>query len=255
MPSSSASASATVSDDNESQSNFGGTFTFTGYLLRRRAGRQQSSRSLPASIVRSASPAQGNPACQSITSLESYRRALVLPALGFTPAQVCLYGGCPYQFSITTGPPYLHVNEIDAGLFLMDDWRFRPNLTISCGIRYELQNHLGDHSDVAPRLGFAWSPGAGKTGRSKTVIRGGAGIFYDRFQEGNILNSERFNGTTQVSYVITDPHVLSRMCLPSRSFSSCRCPRHDSHLEQSRRPIMWSIRICAPRRWPNPPSR
>jgi hypothetical protein len=193
----------TVSDDNESQSNFGGTFSFSGISSAAVLG----SNNLPIAPGTDCSQSvnQGNPACQSITSLESYRRALVLPTLGFTPAQVCLYGGCPYQFSLTTGTPYLHVNETDAGLFLMDDWRFRPNLTLSAGIRYELQNHLGDHSDVAPRLGFAWSPGAGKTGRSKTVIRGGAGIFYSRFQESSILNAERFNGTTQVSYVITNP--------------------------------------------------
>ena len=66
--------------------------------------------------------------------------------------------------SYPPGTPYLHVNETDLGFFLMDDWRFRPNLTLSAGVRYEVQNHLGDHSDVAPRLGFAWSPGSGKTG-------------------------------------------------------------------------------------------
>ncbi len=148
---------------------------------------------------------QGNPNCQSINSIESYRRALVLPSLGYTPAQVCLYGGCPYQFSLTSGTPYLHVNETDFGFFLMDDWRFRPNLTLSAGIRYEFQNHLDNYNDVAPRLGLAWSPGAGKTGRSKTVIRAGAGIFYSRFQLNSILNSERFNGTTQVNYVLTNP--------------------------------------------------
>jgi len=195
--------SRTISDDNESQSNFGGTFSFTGISSAAVLG----ANNLPIAPGVDCSQAanQGNAACQSITSIESYRRALVLPTLGFTPAQVCLYGGCPYQFSLTTGTPYLHVNETDVGLFLMDDWRFRPNLTLSAGIRYELENHLGDHSDVAPRLGFAWSPGAGKTGRSKTVIRGGAGIFYTRFAEGNILNAERFNGTNEVSYVLTDP--------------------------------------------------
>jgi hypothetical protein len=192
-----------VSDDSESESNFGGSFNFSGISSAPVLG--ANNLPLVPGIDCTQASNQGNSACQSINSLESYRRALVLPTLGLTPAQVCLYGGCPSQFSLTTGTPYLHVNETDAGLFLMDDWRFRPNLTLSAGIRYELQNHLGDHSDVAPRLGFAWSPGAGKTGRSKTVIRGGAGIFYSRFTEASILNAERFNGTTQVSYVLTNP--------------------------------------------------
>jgi hypothetical protein len=104
--------------------------------------------------------------------------------------------------------PYQHVSYTDAGFFLLDDWRYRPNLTLSFGLRYEVQNHLSNYNNVAPRFGFAWSPGAGKTGRSKTVIRGGAGIFYDRFQEANVLNAERFNGVNQVRYVITNPQFF-----------------------------------------------
>jgi Carboxypeptidase regulatory-like domain len=193
----------TVGDDNNSESNFGGTFTFAGISSAAVLG----SNNLPVTPGLNCALASnaGNPSCTQINSLESYRRALVLPGLGFTPTQVCLYGGCPYQFSIVEGQPYLHVNSTDVGFFLMDDWRFRPNLTLSFGIRYEVQNHLDNYNNVAPRFGFAWSPGAGKTGRSKTVIRGGAGLFYDRFQLTNILNAERFNGTTQVSYVITNP--------------------------------------------------
>jgi hypothetical protein len=198
--------SRTVSDDNNSESNFGGTFTFSGVSSAPVLG--PNNLPIVPGIDCTQAANQGNPACQSITSLQSYQRALIFPTLGLTPTQICLYGGCPYQFSLTTGTPYLHVNETDVGFFLMDDWRFRPNLTLSAGVRYELQNHLSNYSDVAPRLGFAWSPGAGKTGRSKTVIRGGAGIFYSRFTEASILNSERFNGTTQVSYVLTDPNFF-----------------------------------------------
>jgi hypothetical protein len=192
-----------VSDDSNSESNFGGGFTFAGISSAALLG----ANNVPVAPGLNCGLASsvGNPDCVSITSIESYRRALVLPTLGYTPAQVCLYGGCPYQFSITTGQPFLHVNEADAGFFLMDDWRYRPNLTISVGLRYEMQNHLSDYGDIAPRLGFAWSPGAGKSGRSKTVIRGGAGMFYQRFAEGSILNAERFNGANQVRYVLTDP--------------------------------------------------
>jgi hypothetical protein len=193
----------TVGDDNESQSNFGGSFSFSGISSAAVLG--SNNMPIAPGVNCSLASSSGNPGCTQITSLESYRRALVLPTLGFAPAQVCLYGGCPYQFSIVTGQPYLHINQTDVGFFLMDDWRFRPNLTLSFGIRYELQNHLNNYNDVAPRFGFAWSPGAGKTGRSKTVVRGGAGLFYDRFQEGSFLNSQRFNGTTEVSYVLSSP--------------------------------------------------
>ncbi len=183
-----------VSDDNESQSNFGGTYTFQGEF-----GPSLDANNLPIAGTNIA-----------LTSIESYRRNLLFSSLGYSQATICgTLGGCPNQFSITTGQPYIHVNEVDTGLFALDDWRLRPNLTISYGLRYEFQNHLSDHSNVAPRLGFAWSPGSGKSGRSKTVIRGGTGIFYDRFQENSILNSERFNGTDQVRYLVTNPQFFS----------------------------------------------
>ena len=52
-----------------------------------------------------------------------------------------------------------HVNYFDAGLFFQDDFKVRPNLTLSYGLRYESQNDIGDHADWAPRLSFAWAPG------------------------------------------------------------------------------------------------
>ena len=73
----------------------------------------------------------------------------------------------------------------DAGPFIQDDWRIKPNLTLSLGLRYEVQTLISDHKDIAPRLGFAWAPGNAKNGRQKTVIRGGFGIFYDRVSYGD----------------------------------------------------------------------
>jgi len=111
----------------------------------------------------------------------------------------------PAQFSIAGGNPALSVHQFDGSYFFGDDWRVRSNLTINLGLRYENQTNIHDNRDIAPRIAFAWAPGtAGKTA-SKTVIRGGTGIFYDRFALANTLTADRFNGVVQQQYVITDP--------------------------------------------------
>src|SRR5262249_52800303 len=108
-------------------------------------------------------------------------------------------------FTINSGAPSTSVSQFDAGLFLSDDWRARPNITLSYGLRYETQTNIGDHSGIAPRVGIAWGID-GRNGRpAKTVIRAGAGLFFDRIGESVTLNVFRFNGVTQQSYFVADP--------------------------------------------------
>ena len=92
----------------------------------------------------------------------------------------------------------------DAGVFYQDDWRLRPNFTLSYGLRYEGQNRINDHADFGPRLSFAWGVG-GETKPAKTVIRGGYGWFFDRFQSTNVLQAIRQNGINQQQYVVKNP--------------------------------------------------
>jgi hypothetical protein len=135
-----------------------------------------------------------------LTSIERYRRTLMLQSLGDTPAQVQALGGGPTQFSIATGTPSLSAGQADAGLFFADEWKAKPNFTVSLGLRYEVQTNLRDRGDWAPRAALAWAPK-----RGKTVLRGGFGIFYDRFALSNILTAERFNGIVQQQFVVDDP--------------------------------------------------
>ncbi|MCA1591746.1 MAG: TonB-dependent receptor [Acidobacteria bacterium] len=63
-----------------------------------------------------------------------------------------------------------------SGLFAQDEWRLRPNLTLSFGVRYENETILRDRNNVAPRLALAYDP----FGTGETVLRLGAGVFYNR---------------------------------------------------------------------------
>jgi hypothetical protein len=111
----------------------------------------------------------------------------------------------PIQFSLTTGIPSASSNLFDAGLYIQDDWRWRPNVTISAGLRFESQNQISNHADFAPRFGIAWGIGQGKSQSPKTVLRAGWGIFYDRFTNDLVLQAERQNGVLQQEYIVTNP--------------------------------------------------
>jgi hypothetical protein len=166
----------------------------------------------------------GTPACLASytnpTSLDLYKQTQVLLSEGEPIATVEAQGCGPTQFTLSAGNPISSVRQFDLGVFVQDDWRLRPNLTLSTGLRYETQNNIHDHNDWAPRLAFAWAPGAGKTGTGKTVIRGGWGMFYDRFDESNTLQALRFNGSTQENYQLTASPALLLSSYPNLPPSS-----------------------------------
>ena len=67
-------------------------------------------------------------------------------------------------------------HNVYTGLFMQDEWRLKPNVVLSYGLRYENETVVADRNNFAPRVAFSYDPF--KTG--KTVIRGGAGMFYNR---------------------------------------------------------------------------
>jgi len=131
---------------------------------------------------------------------------LLFQQLGYSPQQIRALGGGATQFSVSAGTAALSVHQVDTGLFVADNWRLRPNLTLSYGLRYEWQTHVHDWRDLGPRLSVAWAPG-GST-RRKTVLRAGFGMFYDRFALAHTLSAARYNGVVQQQYVIANPDTF-----------------------------------------------
>jgi len=192
------------SDQSNQPNGFNGTFSFLGGA----APQLDASNN----IVLDSS---GNPVTVTLTSLQQYERNVQLSQLGLTQAQIQALGGGPSRFTIQAGQSYISEVRWDAGPFVQDDWRIRPNFTLSMGLRYEKQSLVGCHGDFAPRLGFAWAPGSPKNGRQKTVIRGGFGMFYDRIGLGLFETAALNNGINQLQYTVYNPSFYPN--LPSIS--------------------------------------
>jgi hypothetical protein len=144
----------------------------------------------------------GNPAA----ALQAYANAVQGNCMPGNPQPQ----NCPSQFSITTGTPNVSVGWFDAGLYAEDEWRAKPNLSFTYGLRVESQNNIHDHADFAPRLGVAWALGSTGKAAPKTVLRAGFGIFYDRFGYNLVQEANLLNGVTQQSSVVKNPQFFTQ---------------------------------------------
>jgi hypothetical protein len=164
-------------------------------------------------------------------SLTAYVDTLNGLAAGETFAQIAAAcpstqtGGClPTKLGYTTGKEAFLGNVFDAAVFFQDDWKVNRNLTLSGGLRWESQNHTADHDDWGPRVAFAYALDGHKDRKqAKTVLRGGYGFFYDRFQTSSLMSLERYNGGTnsQTQTVITNPTCYTTTSLSAITLSTC----------------------------------
>ena len=116
---------------------------------------------------------------------------------------------CPSQFMLTIGANKVNVGWMDVGLYAEDEFRVKPNFSLTYGLRFESQNQIHDHADWAPRIGVAWGLGGDGKAAPKTVLRGGFGIFYDRFGYNLIEQATLLNGVTQQKAVVENPNFFS----------------------------------------------
>jgi len=109
-------------------------------------------------------------------------------------------------FTQTFGNPVVSQTNPNVGVYAQDEWRAGSRLTLNLGLRYDLQFLETIHTDtdnVSPRAGFAWTP----TASHALVVRGNAGLFFDRVPLRAVANAILSAGNTTELANLHQPNV------------------------------------------------
>ena len=127
-------------------------------------------------------------------SLGSYSYAPTMAADGVTVLQTALQNyqnNLPSGYSLGYGDVHYIYHQQEAGAFIQDQIKLTTRFSITPGLRYDWLNFLAQKRlGFSPRLSFAYVLDE----KSKTVIRGGGGLYYDRFGSGPMLDLVRYGG-------------------------------------------------------------
>ncbi len=99
------------------------------------------------------------------------------------------------------GDPNVEYSQVQAAVYLQDDWRAFRSLLISAGVRYGMESHVGDAWNVSPRVSAAWSPYRD----GKVTFRASYGYFYDWIAGDTYKQTLLIDGYRQRELNIIDP--------------------------------------------------
>jgi hypothetical protein len=119
----------------------------------------------------------------------------------YTFASLAAYeAGQPALFTISTGNPLLSFQQNDYAWFAQYERKI-GSASLFAGVRHEFQSGISRDGNLAPRIAAAYAPGKDH----RTVIRVGAGVFYDRRAPPLLEQSLRFNGVQTQQYILDNP--------------------------------------------------
>ena len=136
--------------------------------------------------------------------------------------------GVPTQFTQRIGDPSVSYSQYQTGWYVQDDYRVKKNLTVSYGIRQELQTNGPGKFNLAPRLGFVWSPFK----KANVTIRGGSGIFYDWIGAQTYEQTLRVNGQRQSDLIVSNPSYPNPFIGGIQTIPPASRIQFDSELQQ-----------------------
>jgi hypothetical protein len=148
-----------------------------------------------------------------VRGLHSFRMGLELTGSRYTTNRESNYlgtyyfesaaayeAGLPRSFTRRVGDPNIRYNNVQGAIYFQDDIRISKTLTMTPGVRYELQNLVHDYNNLMPRYGVTWAPGAGKS-----TYRASLGMFYDWLGTGIYQQVLQSDGTHLFDVNMADP--------------------------------------------------
>jgi hypothetical protein len=136
--------------------------------------------------------ANNNPTGQttSISGIEQYRRALLnLP------------GGVPTTYQLTNGTPLVPLTQWQLSWYAQDAIKLSPRLSVTTGLRYQLETTPGSYANFRPRIGLSWALDKKQT----WLIHLRTGLFTGWDTPSNVTEVSRLNGTRQQQVTVYSP--------------------------------------------------